>query len=64
MMLLFSPWSDKTEGIFTCEEANPIRVFLLDKNIVTAALGESLECCFHGCIGIEHMAPDLVSINY
>lgn len=59
----YFPWSGKINGSFICEKNNPISSFVVEDHIVTAALGKTLKCCFHGNVKIMHMAPDLVSHN-
>ena len=49
------------EGSFICKNNNPVSVYVLERQIATAALGKQLECSIHGKLKVMHMAPDLVS---
>jgi hypothetical protein len=46
---------------FICKDMNPVHCFVLEENIVPAALGQDLECPVHSAVKCVHMVPDLVS---
>ena len=48
-------------GHFICKEMNPVHCFILEENIIPAALGQDLECPIHSAVKCVHMVPDLVS---
>ena len=48
-------------GYFICKEMNPVHCFILEDNIVPAALGEDLKCPIHSAVKCVQMVPDLVS---
>ena len=49
-------------GHFICKEMNPVHCFILEENIVPAALGQDLDCPIHSAVKCVHMVPDLVSV--
>ena len=48
-------------GYFICKDMNPVHCFILEENIVPAALGQDLKCPIHSAVMCVHMVPDLVS---
>ena len=51
----------RLDGHFICKDMNPVHCFILEENIVPAALGQDLECPIHSAVKCVHMVPDLVS---
>ena len=52
----------KMPGYFICKSLNPVHCFILEENIVTAALNRDLDCPIHSSVKFVHMVPDLVSL--
>lgn len=48
--------------IFVNKDEIRIACFILEEEVVTVAQGGTPNCCAHGPIKTEHIAPDLVSI--
>lgn len=61
LQLMPSLSADFVEGMFLCKGKIPVSVFVLNEHVTTASQEDPLECCIHGDIKIEHIAPDLVS---
>ena len=55
-------YSKRIAGHFICKSSNPVFCFILEENIVPAALSQDLECPLHSHVKYVHMVPDLVSI--
>ena len=51
----------KISGHFICKSMNPVHCFVLEENVVPAALSQDLNCPIHSYVKYVHMVPDLVS---
>lgn len=61
---LKSSTSRKMPGYFICKSLNPVHCFILEENIVPAALSQDLQCPIHSSVKFVHMVPDLVSFVF